>query len=37
MPDYDWLRPEIETEIKFTEWTSANILRHAEFVTLREM
>jgi bifunctional non-homologous end joining protein LigD len=37
MSDYTWLRPEIEAEIKFAEWTTAGILRHAEFVALREM
>ena len=37
MADYTWLRPEIEAEIKFTEWTAGALLRHAEFVTLREM
>jgi bifunctional non-homologous end joining protein LigD len=36
MADYVWLRPEIEAEIKFAEWTQGGILRHAEFVTLRE-
>ncbi len=35
MSDYIWLRPEIEAEIKFAEWTTAGLLRHAEFVTLR--
>jgi bifunctional non-homologous end joining protein LigD len=37
MSDYIWLRPEIEAEIKFAEWTAAGLLRHAEFVALREM
>jgi bifunctional non-homologous end joining protein LigD len=36
MGDYIWLRPEIVAEIKFAEWTSAALLRHAEFVTLRD-
>ena len=35
MADYTWLRPEIEAEIKFTEWTAGRLLRHPEFVTLR--
>jgi ATP-dependent DNA ligase len=30
------LRPEIEAEIKFAEWTAGGVLRHAEFVTPRE-
>jgi ATP-dependent DNA ligase len=34
MADYTWLRPEIEAEIKFAEWTTASVLRHAEFVAL---
>jgi DNA ligase D-like protein (predicted ligase) len=37
MADFTWLRPEIEAEIKFTEWTAGGLLRHAEFVTLREI
>jgi bifunctional non-homologous end joining protein LigD len=36
MSDYVWLRPEIEAEIKFAEWTQGGVLRHAEFVSLRE-
>jgi hypothetical protein len=36
MADYTWLRPEIEAEIKFTEWTAGGLLRHAEFIALRE-
>jgi bifunctional non-homologous end joining protein LigD len=36
MVDYIWLRPEIEAEIKFAEWTAGGLLRHAEFVTVRE-
>ena len=37
MDDYTWLRPEIEAEIKFAEWTAAGVLRHAEFVSVRDM
>jgi ATP-dependent DNA ligase len=37
MSDYTWLRPEVEAEIKFAEWTAGGVLRHAEFVTVREM
>jgi bifunctional non-homologous end joining protein LigD len=36
MGDYVWLRPQIVAEIKFAEWTTASVLRHAEFVTLRD-
>ncbi len=36
MKDYIWLKPEIVAEIKFTEWTSGSVLRHAEFVDLRD-
>lgn len=36
MTNYIWLRPEIEAEIKFAEWTTAGLLRHAEFVDLRD-
>ncbi len=28
--------PLVVAEIKFTEWTSGGVLRHAEFVGLRE-
>jgi ATP-dependent DNA ligase len=37
MTDYTWLRPEIEAEIKFIERTAGGLLRHAEFVILREI
>jgi len=36
MGDYTWLRPQLVAEIKFAEWTTAGILRHAEFVGLRD-
>ncbi len=36
MQDYIWVKPEIIAEVKFTEWTTGSILRHAEFVDLRE-
>jgi bifunctional non-homologous end joining protein LigD len=36
MKDYIWLKPEIVAEIKFTEWTTGDILRHPEFVSLRD-
>jgi bifunctional non-homologous end joining protein LigD len=34
MGDYVWLKPEVVAEIRFTEWTSGGVLRHAEFVRL---
>lgn len=37
MADDTWLRVEIEAEIKFTEWTAGDLLRHAEFVTVRDL
>jgi len=36
MKDYLWLKPEIVAEIKFTEWTTGSVLRHPEFVDLRD-
>jgi ATP-dependent DNA ligase len=36
MKDYVWVKPEIVAEIKFTEWTTGSVLRHAEFVDLRD-
>jgi bifunctional non-homologous end joining protein LigD len=36
MGDYVWLNPEMVAEIKFAEWTSGGVLRHAEFVALRD-
>jgi bifunctional non-homologous end joining protein LigD len=36
MKHYVWLKPEIVAEIKFTEWTTGSILRHAEFVDFRD-
>jgi DNA ligase D-like protein (predicted ligase) len=36
MGDYIWLKPETVAEIKFAEWTKGGVLRHAEFVTLRD-
>ena len=37
MKDYVWLKPEIVAEIKFTEWTVGGLLRHAEFVAVRDL
>ncbi len=36
MADYVWVRPRIVAEVKFTEWTHGDVLRHAEFVATRE-
>jgi bifunctional non-homologous end joining protein LigD len=36
MGDYVWLKPQTVAEIKFAEWTKGGVLRHAEFVRLRE-
>jgi bifunctional non-homologous end joining protein LigD len=31
-----WLKPELVAEVRFAQWTDANIIRHASFVALRE-
>jgi len=31
-----WLRPELVTQIEFTEWTPDGHLRHSKFLGLRE-
>ncbi len=36
MKKYRWLRPEAVAQVEFTDWTSANHLRHATFVALRD-
>ena len=36
MGDYVWLKPKVVAEIKFAEWTKGGVLRHAEFVSLRD-
>ena len=36
MRDYVWLKPMAVAQIKFAEWTQGGVLRHAEFVSLRE-
>jgi DNA ligase D-like protein (predicted ligase) len=36
MGDYIWLRPEMVAEIRFAEWTTGGVLRHAEFAGLRD-
>ena len=36
MSDYVWLKPRVVAEVKFTEWTSGGILRHPQFVGIRD-
>jgi bifunctional non-homologous end joining protein LigD len=36
MGDYVWVKPTVVADVKFTEWTSGSVLRHPEFVALRE-
>ena len=36
MGNYVWLKPTAVAEIKFAEWTTGGVLRHAEFVSLSE-
>jgi bifunctional non-homologous end joining protein LigD len=36
MGAYTWLQPETVAEIKFAEWTTGGVLRHAEFVNVRD-
>ncbi|HZQ53348.1 MAG TPA: non-homologous end-joining DNA ligase [Bryobacteraceae bacterium] len=36
MKKYHWLRPKLVAQIEFTNWTSANNLRHAKFIALRD-
>jgi bifunctional non-homologous end joining protein LigD len=36
MGGFVWVRPEVVAEIRFAEWTSGGVLRHAEFVGVRE-
>jgi DNA ligase D-like protein (predicted ligase) len=36
MKNMIWLKPETVAQIDFQEWTSANMLRHASFVRLRD-
>ena len=36
MDEYVWVKPMIFADIKFAEWTSAGVLRHAEFVAICE-
>jgi bifunctional non-homologous end joining protein LigD len=36
MGDYIWVRPQLVAQVRFTEWTRGQVLRHAEFAGLRE-
>ena len=35
MREIHWLKPKLVAQIKFTEWTKNNHLRHADFLALR--
>jgi bifunctional non-homologous end joining protein LigD len=36
MENYAWVQPKLVADVRFTEWTETGVLRHAEFVGLRE-
>jgi ATP-dependent DNA ligase len=36
MSKCQWLEPNLVAAIEFTEWTSANHLRHAKFIGVRD-
>ena len=36
MENYIWVKPRVVAGVKFTEWTSGGVLRHAEFAGLRD-
>ena len=36
MKSYCWLKPKLVAQIEFTDWTSADHLRHSRFVALRD-
>jgi bifunctional non-homologous end joining protein LigD len=36
MADYVWVKPQLVAEVKFTEWTTGGVLRHAESNGLRD-
>lgn len=36
MKDYVWLEPRVVAEVRFTQWTEGGVLRHPEFVTIRD-
>jgi len=36
MKNYRWLKPELVTQVAFTDWTDADHLRHSRFIALRD-
>jgi bifunctional non-homologous end joining protein LigD len=36
MSNYVWVKPKLIADIRFTEWTESGVLRHAEYVGIRE-
>jgi ATP-dependent DNA ligase len=36
MKNYRWLKPKLAPQVKFTDWTAADDLRHSRFVALRD-
>jgi bifunctional non-homologous end joining protein LigD len=36
MPKLRWLRPELVVQVRFTEWTTYRLLRHATFIGVRD-
>jgi bifunctional non-homologous end joining protein LigD len=36
MGNYVWVKPQLVAQVKFTEWTTGGVLRHAEFGGLRD-
>lgn len=36
MKNYRWLKPKLVAQVEFTDWTSADHLRHSRFVALRD-
>lgn len=35
MPSFNWVKPEIELDVEFSEWTRMGSLRHTEFQAFR--
>jgi len=36
MDEYVWVKPELVVQVKFAEWTTGKVLRHAEFLGIGE-
>ena len=36
MKNYRWIEPKLVVQVEFTDWTSANHLRHSKFVGIRD-